>query len=128
MSGRRIAKQPFSVKDRLLSLRYATRGIGTMLRTQRNARLHVVATLLAVSAGWLFGLRRDEWVWIVLAMVAVWMAEALNTAFEFLADVTSPEFDPLVEQAKDVAAGAVLIAALGAAATGVLVFGPYLRR
>ena len=53
-------------------------------------------------------------------------AEALNTALEFLADVASPEFHPLVGKAKDVAAGAVLISAIGSAAIGLLVFGPYL--
>ena len=63
--------------------------------------------------------------WVVLAVVGVWTAEALNTALEFLCDVASPEFHPLVEKSKDVAAGAVLIAALGAVAIGILVFGPH---
>ena len=58
--------------------------------------------------------------------MSVWTAEALNTAFEFLADVASPEFHPLVKHAKDVAAGAVLIAAFGAAVIAVLVLGPHL--
>jgi len=61
----------------------------------------------------------------VLAIVSVWTAEAFNTAFEFLADVSSPGFHPLVKKAKDVAAGAVLIAAIGAAVIGLLVIGPY---
>ncbi len=61
-------------------------------------------------------------------MMAVWMAEALNTAFELLADVASPEFHPVVAQAKDVAAGAVLLSAIGSVAIGILVFGPYFLR
>ena len=64
--------------------------------------------------------------WITLAIVAVWTAEALNTAFEFLADVASPEFHPLVEKAKDVAAGGVLITCLGAATIGIIIIGPHL--
>lgn len=56
--------------------------------------------------------------------VCVWAAEAINTAFELPCDVASPEFHPLVEAAKDIAAGAVLICAIGAAITGLLVLGP----
>ena len=63
---------------------------------------------------------------MVLAIIAVWTAEALNTAFEALCNVASPEFHPLVERAKDVAAGAVLISAIGAVVVGLLVFGPRL--
>jgi len=73
------------------------------------------------------GLSRAEWCWIVLAIVGVWMAEALNTAFEFLCDVASPQFHPMVKHAKDVAAGAVLLCAVGAAIVGVLVFLPRLQ-
>jgi diacylglycerol kinase (ATP) len=57
--------------------------------------------------------------------MAVWTAEALNTALEFLADVASPEFHPLVGKAKDVAAGGVLISAIGSVGIGLLVLGPY---
>jgi len=121
-------ERPFAVADRLRSFRYALRGIATMLRTQHNAWLHAVATLAVAGAALLLGVRREDWPWLILAMLAVWTAEALNTAFEFLCDVASPAFHPRVEQAKDVAAGAVLIAALGAALVGALVFLPYLQR
>jgi diacylglycerol kinase (ATP) len=60
----------------------------------------------------------------VLAVTSVWTAEALNTAFEFLTDVASPDFHPIAGQAKDVAAGAVLLTAIGAFVIGVLVFWP----
>lgn len=69
-----------------------------------------------------------EWCWIILAIMAVWTAEALNTALEFLADVASPEFHPLVGYAKDVAAGGVLISAIGSALVGILVLGPHLLK
>ena len=77
------------------------------------------------ALGFAVGLSTAEWCWIVLAIRSVWTAEALNTAFEFLADVASPEFHPLVKHAKDVAAGAVLIAAVGAGIIALLVFVPH---
>ena len=76
--------------------------------------------------GGLCVLSGPEWCWIVLAIMAVWTTEALNTALELLADVASPEFHPLVEKAKDVAAGGVLISALGSVVIGLLVIGPHL--
>jgi diacylglycerol kinase (ATP) len=111
---------------RLRSVRYALRGIAVMLRSQHNAWLHALATLAVLAAGLWLSLSAAEWCWIVLAIMAVWTAEALNTAFEFLTDVASPGFHPIAGQAKDVAAGAVLLSALGAVAIGVLVLGPHL--
>lgn len=116
----------FSLSARVDSFRDALRGIGAMLATQRNAWIHAVATLAVVGLGFALAIDRGEWLAVVLAIMAVWTAEGLNTAFEALCDVASPEFHPLVARAKDVAAGAVLIAAIGALVIGVLVFGPRL--
>jgi diacylglycerol kinase (ATP) len=118
--------QPFSFTARLHSFRYALAGLRTLLLTQHNAWLHAAATAVVVAAGLVLGLSRAEWCWLVLAMTLVWMAEALNTALEFLADAVTQEFHPLILQAKDVAAAAVLIAAIGALVIGLLVFGPHL--
>ena len=124
--GRRSAvSKTFSIAGRIRSIRHAFRGIGTMLRSQHNAWIHGVATVLVVALGLTFRLTRVEWCCLILAMMAVWTAEALNTAFEFLADVASPDFHPLIKQAKDVAAGAVLISAIGSAVVGLLVLGPH---
>lgn len=114
----------FSVGARVRSFMYACRGIRTMLVSQQNAWIHAAATVLVVSLGLVLRVPKLEWLFLVLAMMSVWTAEAINTAFEFLCDVASPEFHPLVEKAKDVAAGAVLLCAIGAAATGVIVLGP----
>lgn len=97
-----------------------------MLLSQHNALLHAAATVVVVGLGFFTSVSRLEWAMLVLAIVAVWSAEALNTALEFLCDVASPEFHPLVEKSKDVAAGAVLLCALGSVVVGVLVFGPRL--
>jgi diacylglycerol kinase (ATP) len=111
--------------SRLKSFTYALRGLAVLITTQPNARIHAAATVAVCAAGFYFGLTVAEWCWIVLAMMTVWSAEAFNTALEFLADVVNPDFHPLVGKAKDVAAGAVLIAAIGAVVIGVLVFWPH---
>jgi diacylglycerol kinase (ATP) len=108
---------------RLRSIRYAVRGIGVMVRSQHNAWLHAAATVLVIALGLGLGVSAADWCWLVLAMMAVWTAEALNTAFEFLADVASPTFHPVAGMAKDVAAGAVLISAIGSVVIGLLVLG-----
>jgi diacylglycerol kinase len=111
---------------RIRSLRCAVKGIRVMVASQHNAWIHAAATIMVVAAGLYFHLTKAEWCWIILAIISVWTAEALNTAFEFLTDVASPEFHPLAEKAKDVAAGAVLITAIGAVSIGIVVLGPYL--
>jgi len=118
--------KPFSFTGRIRSFKFAFAGIWTMLKSQRNAWIHSFATICVVTAGFIFGISTAEWCWLILAIIAVWMAEALNTAFEFLADVASPEYHPLVKQAKDVAAGAVLISAIGAIIIGIIVLGPHI--
>ncbi|MBN2138947.1 MAG: diacylglycerol kinase family protein [Sedimentisphaerales bacterium] len=117
-------RKGFSLRGRALSFTYAIRGVALMLKSQHNAWLHAVASALVVLVGFLVGLSAGEWCWLVLAIMAVWTAEALNTALEFLADVASLEFHPLVEKAKDVAAGAVLISAVGSAIVGFIILGP----
>jgi diacylglycerol kinase (ATP) len=117
---------PLTLSGRVQSFRYAVRGVRLMLRSQHNAWLHAVASCCVVIVGGLCHLSAPEWCWLVLAIMAVWTAEALNTALEFLADVASAEFHPLVEKAKDVAAASVLIAAFGSVIIGLLVIGPHL--
>jgi diacylglycerol kinase (ATP) len=97
-----------------------------MVRCQHNAWIHVAATAVVLGAGFFFELSGGEWCWIVLAISIVWTAEALNTAFEFLADAASPNFHPLVRDAKDVAAGAVLITAIASIVLAAIIFWPHL--
>jgi diacylglycerol kinase (ATP) len=114
----------FRLASRLRSIGYALRGLRLMLILQHNARIHAGVTLLVLLLGAALRISRGDLCWLVLAIAIVWTAEAMNTALEFLCDVASPEFHPLVEKAKDVAAGGVLISSLGAAAIGLLVLGP----
>lgn len=117
----------FSFSGRIRSIGHALTGIAGMLQDQHNAWVHAVATVVVLITGLAFGISSVEWLGLVLAITIVWVAETLNTAFEYLCDVASPEFHPLVQKSKDVAAGAVLLAAIGAVVIGLLVFVPYLR-
>ena len=118
--------RPFEFTGRIRSFKYAFRGLGLMIRSQHNAWIHSAATLAVIVAGIFFQISGSEWCWIILAIAGVWTAEALNTAFEFLADVTTEEFHPVVEQSKDVAAGAVLVTAIAASAIGLIIFWPHI--
>lgn len=103
----------------------ALRGIAVLLRTQTNARIHLLATVLVVAAGFVFRISRGEWVPLAFAIAIVWIAEAVNTAIEALADRITRENDDAIRRAKDVAAGAVLLAAITAAIIGLLILGPH---
>ena len=120
-----IRSQAFSLTDRLQSFRYAATGIGFMLRYQHNAWIHLAISVAVCLTAWWFKVSAADWRWLVVAIVLVWVAEAMNTAFEYTCDVISPEFHISVEKAKDIAAGAVLICSGGAAVLGLLTFWPY---
>lgn len=109
---------------RLCSFRFAFRGVGLVLRTQPNARIHALCTMVACFCGGLLHITIADWCIVLLCIGGVWLAECLNTALEFLADHASPEFSPLVRDAKDAAAGGVLILSCVAAVVGLLVFIP----
>lgn len=116
----------FGIGARFKSIGYALEGVGTLIRTQHNTWIHLAATIVVISAGLYFSVSNSEWLAVIFAIALVWCAEALNTAFEFLCDVASPDFHPKVKQAKDVAAAAVLVASIAAVAVGLLIFGPHL--
>jgi diacylglycerol kinase (ATP) len=123
-----VESRPFQFTGRLRSFRHAITGLLRMVRCQHNAWIHAAVTAGVVAAGFLFRVSPPDWCWLVLAISIVWTAEALNTAFEFLADAASPEFHPLVRDAKDVAAGAVLVTAMAAAVIGAIIFWPHVAR
>jgi diacylglycerol kinase (ATP) len=118
----------FQFTGRVRSVRHAITGILRMVRCQHNAWIHAAATVVVLGAAFVLRISAGDWCWIILAISIVWTAEALNTAFEFLADAASPAFHPLIRDAKDVAAGAVLLTAVAAAVIGGIVFWPYLLK
>lgn len=122
-----MSGKPFSIIARANSFRHATAGLWFMLRTQHNGWIHLAATILVCVAGLVLKVSLSDWRWLIVAIALVWMAEALNTAFEHLCDVVSPDFHHAVQKSKDIAAGAVLICAVGALCLGIATFWPYLR-
>lgn len=114
------------LRARLASFGPALAGLAALLRGEPNARLHLAATLAVAGLGAALPLTRADWLALVLAITAVWVAEALNTALEALCDTLHPDQHPGIKRTKDVAAGAVLLAATGAFAVALLVFGPHL--
>jgi diacylglycerol kinase (ATP) len=118
--------KPFKLRDRAGSFRHAFRGIRMLFSSQHNAWVHAAALVLALTTSWVLPLTRWEWGLVIFAITIVLVAEAMNTAVEALADALVPEIHPQIQIAKDVAAGAVLLASIGAIAIGTLVFGPYL--
>ena len=114
------------LRRRVASFGHALRGVGAALRSELHLRFHALATAAVVGLGFYYGIARLEWALVALAVAGVWTAELVNTAVEALTDLASPHYHALAGRAKDVAAGAVLLAALGALVVGGLVFGPHL--
>ena len=115
MSSRRAP----SVLD---SFNYAFEGIIHVLRTQRNLRIHFLIAIGVIAAAAALGVERMELIALLLAIAFVLVAEMVNSAIEGAIDVSTTSFDPNAKLAKDVAAGAVLIASITALAVGYLVF------
>jgi diacylglycerol kinase len=116
------------VKKRIESFKYAFQGGAALVSTQANARLHLLATILVCGLAIMCRITALEWMALVMVIALVWIAEALNTAIEFLADEVTLERKPRIRQAKDISAFAVLVAAFCAAIVGALIFIPHLPR
>lgn len=114
----------FTFRKRLASFRYAFNGIRLLIQKEHNAWIHCFAAVGVITAGFVFGLSRMEWIAIVIVIGVVLAAEAVNSAIEALADLVSPEYNEAIKRTKDLAAGAVLLLAFAAAVVGVLIFLP----
>ena len=112
------------IKFRIISFGHAFRGWGYVIRNEKNAWVHAVATICVVSmAVWLVIPLRD-WAVLVLTIALVWSAEFFNTSIEAVVDLASPVHHPLAKVGKDVGAAAVLIAACAAVLVGLILLGP----
>lgn len=101
---------------------HAWEGVVRAVRTQRNMRFHTLAAVAVLVASAVFRVSLGEFVVLLFAITLVLVCEMVNTAVEAVVDLASPDFHPLAKLAKDAAAGAVLIASIGAALVGILIF------
>lgn len=121
-----IMANGFSWRNRGASFHHAARGLLCVLRSEHNTWVHLGAAALVVMLATSVGLSAQDWRWLVLTIGLVWVAEVINTAVERACDAITLEHHPLIGQAKDIAAGAVLLTALMAVVMGVSLFLPYL--
>jgi diacylglycerol kinase (ATP) len=110
-------------RARLGSIGFAMQGILRLVKQEPNAKLHLMATIVVITAGFVRHLSKVEWTELVFAIALVWMAEAFNTAIEILCDLwCKEEYHPKVKVIKDVSAAGVLIASLASFIIGIIVF------
>ena len=110
-------------RARLSSFGYAFRGLRSLIRQEPNARLHALATVAAIALGVYRDISSGEWIALAIVIALVWITEALNTCIEMLCDLwCKGEYHPQVKIIKDVAAAAVVISALCAVVTGIVIF------
>ena len=109
---------------RIKSFGYAFTGLFELIKSEPNARIHLVATLGVLIAGFLLGLSNAEWCVVLIVIALVWAAEAFNTVIEKLADHLFPEYHETARIVKDVSAGAVLICSIAALICGLIIFLP----
>lgn len=114
---------PF-LQSRVAAFRYAIEGWWHVIRTQRNAWIHAVVSLLVLGVSFFLKLSTHDWAIILIAIALVWIAEFLNTALEAVVDLASPQHHELAKIGKDVGAAAVLIAAITSVIIGLLILGP----
>ena len=121
-----MSEQKFSVRSRIRSFRFAIAGLRSVWAEEHNARVHVVAAILVVAAGFWFDVSSTEWMSLVFAIGFVITTEIVNTAIKKLADVVEPNIDPRIKLVKDLSAAAVLMSVITAVVIGLIVFLPKL--
>ena len=114
----------FSIRERLKSFVYASNGIRILIRNEHNARIHLLATIVIITLGFLFSISVHEWIVIVLTIGIVISMEMINSAIEEICNFISPEKHESIKRIKDLAAGAVLVSAIIAFIIGVIIFVP----
>lgn len=123
-----MTSEKFSIQKRIKSFSYAFRGLFLLFKDQHNARIHLVVGLIVILSGFYFEIDFGEWIVITITIALVLGAELMNSAIEYLCDVVSKEYHPAIRDAKDMAAGAVLILSIGAAIIGSIIFIPHILK
>lgn len=104
------------------SFKYAAQGIAAAIKSELNMKLHLLAAVIVILAAIMTGISMMEWFVIIVLFAGMFALEMLNTAIERVVDLASPELHPLAKEAKDIAAGAVLVFAVASAIIGLLIF------
>ncbi len=119
-----MKNQKFSVKNRLKSFKYAFSGLKTLVTEEHNSWIHILAAIIAITAGFLTKINLYEWVAVIFVIGFVITLEIINSAIENLADFVSPDKHDKIKKIKDLSAAGVLIAAITALITGLIIFIP----
>ena len=114
------------LKQMFKSIGVAFDGIIDLIKSENNAKIHLISTIVVIIVGLKLQFLAIEWLWISLAIAGVWVAELINTAIEKLTDLVSPEINPIAKKVKDYAAGAVLVMAIWAIFVFCLISFPHL--
>ena len=122
------SKEPFTLKRRLQSFKYAFSGIRNLLVYEHNSRIHLIAAILASVLGIILHISPWQWAVLAIAVFLVFIAEIFNSAIEKLADVVSPGYHEEIKKVKDYCAAAVLLASILAIITGIIIFLPEILR
>jgi diacylglycerol kinase len=117
-------EKKFSLQDRLKSFTYSWAGLKAVLHTEHNTWIHLLLTLLVIPLGFALQISKMEFCVLIIVMAMVWMTELFNTCIEKVMDFISTDFHPQIEVIKDMAAAAVLIAAVAAVIVGSVIFIP----
>ena len=124
MKTRNKRKIKVKTKKLINSFKYAIAGIITSFRKERNMKIHFLIMILVIIAGLWFNISQIEWFICIIWISAVIAGELFNTAIETVVNIVMPYRNSKAKAAKDIAAGAVLILAIGAATTGLIIFIP----
>lgn len=109
---------------KLQTFKHAINGISHVFKNEQNFKIHIIATILIIIAGFLFSIDKTEWMIIIIAISVVTSFEIINSAIEYLCNFVSPEYNNKIKHIKDASAGAVLISAIGALFLGLIIFIP----
>ena len=116
-------RHPLHPRERIASIGHALRGLRNLFKAEPNTKIHALATVVVIVAGFVRHVSRLQWTALVLTITLVWMTEAFNTAIERLCDLwCGGEYHPQVKLIKDISAGAVLLVSAASVVIALLVF------
>jgi len=113
-------------QSQIQSFKTAFNGIKLLMCEERNFQIHLFFTVLAIASCFFFGVTKSEWITVLILIVLVLSAEAVNTCIECICNLVSPDYHPLVKKIKDISAGMVLMFAILSVIIGCILFIPYL--